>query len=322
LIGVVFFVHLQTGEKNLENVTHEEAVGTLKSTDNRVILVVAKTDPSSSAGQMIRDSIRSSPSPTVVQQAQGSPADHMKRMVSSPMSAKPAVTPTSGTPGSAAMMMGSGTSDERIASGSTTGTQSRASMTSATARAGSEEDILGSTGSFREPRNVILSKGNSGLGFNIVGGEDGEGIFISFILAGGAADLSGQLKRGDQIVSVNGIDLSTATHEQAAHTLKNAGQTVNLVVQHKPEEFNRFEAKVHDMKQHVMSGSLMRTSQKKTLYVRALNDFDPTKDDNLPSRGLAFSFGDVLHITNANDDEWWQVRKVFRFGLPIVCVRD
>ena len=67
---------------------------------------------------------------------------------------------------------------------------------------------------------MVLSKGTTGLGFNIVGGEDGEGIFISFILAGGPADLSGQLRRGDQIVSVNGHDLKHATHEQAALALK------------------------------------------------------------------------------------------------------
>jgi hypothetical protein len=36
---------------------------------------------------------------------------------------------------------------------------------------------------------VKLKKGSTGLGFNIVGGENGEGIFISFILAGGPADL-------------------------------------------------------------------------------------------------------------------------------------
>jgi disks large protein 1 len=35
---------------------------------------------------------------------------------------------------------------------------------------------------------VVLVKGKTGLGFNIVGGEDGEGIFISFILAGSPAD--------------------------------------------------------------------------------------------------------------------------------------
>lgn len=65
-----------------------------------------------------------------------------------------------------------------------------------------------------------MHKGGSGLGFNIVGGEDGEGIFISFILAGGPADLCGELRRGDQILSVNGINLKSATHEEAAQALK------------------------------------------------------------------------------------------------------
>ncbi|XP_057408542.1 disks large homolog 2 isoform X11 [Balaenoptera acutorostrata] len=54
-----------------------------------------------------------------------------------------------------------------------------------------------------EPRKVVLHKGSTGLGFNIVGGEDGEGIFVSFILAGGPADLSGELQRGDQILSIS-----------------------------------------------------------------------------------------------------------------------
>ncbi|ELU03183.1 hypothetical protein CAPTEDRAFT_50235, partial [Capitella teleta] len=54
-----------------------------------------------------------------------------------------------------------------------------------------------------EPRKIIMKKGTTGLGFNIVGGEDGEGIFVSFILAGGPADLSGVLRRGDQLISVS-----------------------------------------------------------------------------------------------------------------------
>ena len=56
-----------------------------------------------------------------------------------------------------------------------------------------------------EPRKIIMRKGTSGLGFNIVGGEDGEGIFVSFILAGGPADLSGELHKGDQLISVSKI---------------------------------------------------------------------------------------------------------------------
>ncbi|KAJ8941528.1 hypothetical protein NQ318_010296 [Aromia moschata] len=178
----------------------------------------------------------------------------------------------------------------------------------------------------REIRSVVLQKGPTGLGFNIVGGEDGEGIFISFILAGGPADLSGELRRGDQIISVNGVNLRNATHEEAAQALKTllasteigTNQTVTVVVQYKPEEYNRFEAKIHDLKQQmthpVTGGTLLRTSQKRSLYVRALFDYDPMKDDGLPSRGLAFHYGDILHVTNASDDEWWQARRVLNTG--------
>lgn len=34
-----------------------------------------------------------------------------------------------------------------------------------------------------------------GLGFNIVGGEDGEPIYISYVLPGGVADLSGNVRK-------------------------------------------------------------------------------------------------------------------------------
>ncbi|XP_031415385.1 discs large homolog 1-like protein isoform X21 [Clupea harengus] len=173
-----------------------------------------------------------------------------------------------------------------------------------------EDDIT------REPRKVVLHRGSTGLGFNIVGGEDGEGIFISFILAGGPADLCGELRKGDRLVSVNGVDLRNATHEQAAAALKNAGQTVTIVAHYRPEEYSRFEAKIHDLREQMMNSSIssgsgsLRTSQKRSLYVRALFDYDKTKDSGLPSQGLNFKFGDILHVVNASDDEWWQARQV------------
>ena len=34
----------------------------------------------------------------------------------------------------------------------------------------------------------------------------------------------------------------------------------------------------------------------------------------MPSRGLGFAYGDILHVTNASDDEWWQARKVLPNG--------
>ncbi|KAM4728235.1 discs large homolog 1-like protein isoform 12-T12 [Anableps anableps] len=174
--------------------------------------------------------------------------------------------------------------------------------------------MLGEDDVTREPRKVVLHRGATGLGFNIVGGEDGEGIFISFILAGGPADLSGELRKGDRLVSVNGVDLRNATHEQAAAALKNAGQTVTIVAHYRPEEYSRFEAKIHDLREQMMNSSIssgsgsLRTSQKRSLYVRALFDYDKTRDSGLPSQGLNFRFGDILHVVNASDDEWWQAR--------------
>ncbi|XP_037833508.1 disks large homolog 1 [Kryptolebias marmoratus] len=176
------------------------------------------------------------------------------------------------------------------------------------------KSMLGDDDVSREPRKVVLHRGATGLGFNIVGGEDGEGIFISFILAGGPADLSGELRKGDRLVSVNGVDLRNATHEQAAATLKNAGQTVTIVAHYRPEEYSRFEAKIHDLREQMMNSSIssgsgsLRTSQKRSLYVRALFDYDKTRDSGLPSQGLNFKFGDILHVVNASDDEWWQAR--------------
>ncbi|XP_059913117.1 disks large homolog 2 isoform X29 [Gadus macrocephalus] len=172
----------------------------------------------------------------------------------------------------------------------------------------------------REPRKMVLHKGSTGLGFNIVGGEDGEGIFVSFILAGGPADLSGELRRGDQILSVNGIDLRGATHEQAAAALKGAGQMVTIVAQYRPEEYGRFEAKIHDLREQMMNHSMssgsgsLRTNQKRSLYVRALFDYEKAKDSGLPSQGLSFRYGDILHVINASDDEWWQARRVTPHG--------
>lgn len=115
--------------------------------------------------------------------------------------------------------------------------------------------------------------------------------------------------------------MKNATHEEAAQALKNAGGTVTLIAQYRPEDYNRFEARIHELKQQAAAaqsagntGTLLRTSQKRSLYVRALFDYDPNRDDGLPTRGLPFKHGDILHVTNASDDEWWQARRVVGDG--------
>ncbi|XP_073660160.1 disks large homolog 1 isoform X1 [Tursiops truncatus] len=286
---------LQIGDKLLavntvclEEVTHEEAVTALKNTSDFVFLKVAK--------------------PTSMYMNDGY--------------APPDITNSSSQP-----------VDNHVSTSSYLGqTPASPARYSPVSKA-----VLGDDEITREPRKVVLHRGSTGLGFNIVGGEDGEGIFISFILAGGPADLSGELRKGDRIISaylediagsvpdhhqnryydkVNSVDLRTASHEQAAAALKNAGQAVTIVAQYRPEEYSRFEAKIHDLREQMMNSSIssgsgsLRTSQKRSLYVRALFDYDKTKDSGLPSQGLNFKFGDILHVINASDDEWWQARQV------------
>uniref|UniRef100_A0AAV2KJ81 Uncharacterized protein n=1 Tax=Knipowitschia caucasica TaxID=637954 RepID=A0AAV2KJ81_KNICA len=164
-----------------------------------------------------------------------------------------------------------------------------------------------------EPRRVLVQRGASGLGFNIVGGEDGEGIFISFILSGGPADLSGELRKGDQILSVNGVDLRYATHEQAAAALKNAGQTVTILTQYRPDEYSRFEAKIHDLREQMMNSSGSLRSPR-SFYIRALFDYDQQWDCGVLSQALDFNFGEVLHVVDSTDDEWWQARRLTQQG--------
>lgn len=167
----------------------------------------------------------------------------------------------------------------------------------------------------RLPRTVILQRTQKGLGFNIVGGVAGGGTFISYIFPGGAAERSNKLHCGDQVLSVNGVDLRLATHEEAATALKQAGQTVKLVVKYRPEEYIKLENKINDLRErNMLSSGTLQTSRKRSLYARALFDYDPSKDSGLPSKGLPFKFGEILHIINASDDEWWQAKKVLDNG--------
>lgn len=56
------------------------------------------------------------------------------------------------------------------------------------------------------PRVIELPKTEEGLGFNVMGGKEQKSpIYISRIIPGGVADRHGGLKRGDQLLSVNGV---------------------------------------------------------------------------------------------------------------------
>uniref|UniRef100_A0A8C4VBH9 PATJ crumbs cell polarity complex component n=1 Tax=Falco tinnunculus TaxID=100819 RepID=A0A8C4VBH9_FALTI len=85
-----------------------------------------------------------------------------------------------------------------------------------------------------QPKIITLEKGSDGLGFSIVGGYGSPHgdlpIYVKTIFAKGAAADDGRLKRGDQILAVNGEALEGVTHEQAVAILKRQKGTVTLTV--------------------------------------------------------------------------------------------
>ncbi|KAG1654751.1 Protein lin-7 B [Nymphon striatum] len=92
------------------------------------------------------------------------------------------------------------------------------------------------------PRIVDLPKTEEGLGFNVMGGkEQNSPIYISRIIPGGVADRQGGLKRGDQLLSVNGVSVEGEHHEKAVELLKASIGTVKLVVRYTPKVLDEME---------------------------------------------------------------------------------
>uniref|UniRef100_A0A670I9S6 Synaptojanin-2-binding protein n=1 Tax=Podarcis muralis TaxID=64176 RepID=A0A670I9S6_PODMU len=86
---------------------------------------------------------------------------------------------------------------------------------------------------------IDLTRGPSGLGFNIVGGTDQQyisndtGIYVSRIKEDGAAALDGRLQEGDKILAVNGKELKNMLHQHVVDLFRTAGDKVSLKVQHR-----------------------------------------------------------------------------------------
>ncbi|XP_072526790.1 multiple PDZ domain protein isoform X3 [Salminus brasiliensis] len=81
---------------------------------------------------------------------------------------------------------------------------------------------------------ISLERGPDGLGFSIVGGFGSPHgdlpIYVKTVFGKGAAAEDGRLKRGDQIVAVNGQSLEGVTHEEAVGILKKTKGTITLTV--------------------------------------------------------------------------------------------
>ncbi|XP_073343991.1 protein scribble homolog isoform X6 [Pagrus major] len=89
--------------------------------------------------------------------------------------------------------------------------------------------------------STCLIRNDKGLGFSIAGGKGSTpyrtgdtGIYISRIADGGAAHRDSTLHVGDRVISINGVDMTEARHDQAVALLTGTSPTIALLVERDP----------------------------------------------------------------------------------------
>ncbi|XP_035980728.1 protein scribble homolog isoform X19 [Fundulus heteroclitus] len=93
----------------------------------------------------------------------------------------------------------------------------------------------------RQRFSTCLIRNDKGLGFSIAGGKGSTpyrtgdtGIYISRIAEGGAAHRDSTLRVGDRVISINGVDMTEARHDQAVALLTGTSPTIALLVERDP----------------------------------------------------------------------------------------
>ncbi|XP_061197090.1 disks large homolog 5-like isoform X2 [Saccostrea echinata] len=87
-----------------------------------------------------------------------------------------------------------------------------------------------------ETRKINVERNSQTVGFSIGSGPHG-GVFVSSVQEDSLAMEAG-LVIGDQLLEICGINMRTATEDMAAKFLRQTGNTLSLLVQFNPDEYN------------------------------------------------------------------------------------
>ncbi|CAF1035030.1 unnamed protein product [Didymodactylos carnosus] len=136
---------------------------------------------------------------------------------------------------------------------------------------------------------------------------DKDSILISRIIHGGVCEQDKNLFQiNDEILEIN------------FHTIR--GRTVNDVV----ELIDRLQGQLIFLilpsttttttitNEQQINPTFINDNLLKNFYIRTLFKYDPDDDPYLPCKdlGLFFCYGDILHVVNQQDENWWQAYRV------------
>ncbi|XP_039982099.1 MAGUK p55 subfamily member 5b isoform X1 [Xiphias gladius] len=119
--------------------------------------------------------------------------------------------------------------------------------------------------------------------------NDMDSVVVSRVVKGGAAERSGLLSEGDEILEINGIPIRGKHVNEVHDLLQQMHGTLTFLL--------------------IPSAQIKPAPHRQTvMHVRAYFDYDPSDDPFVPCRelGLSFQKGDILHVISQDDANWWQ----------------
>ncbi|XP_032308884.1 uncharacterized protein LOC6503071 isoform X6 [Drosophila ananassae] len=153
-------------------------------------------------------------------------------------------------------------------------------------------------------RIIQIEKSTEPLGATVR--NEGEAVVIGRIVRGGAAEKSGLLHEGDEILEVNGQELRGKTVNEVCALLGAMQGTLTFLIV--PAGSPPPGGGLVGGPQSGLGTGPGAHRDTAVLHVRAHFDYDPEDDLYIPCRELGISFqkGDVLHVISREDPNWWQ----------------
>ncbi|XP_060869437.1 protein PALS1 isoform X1 [Metopolophium dirhodum] len=152
----------------------------------------------------------------------------------------------------------------------------------------------------QHPPNITIiniEKTNEPLGATVR--NDGDAVIIGRIVRGGAAEKSGLLHEGDEVLEVNGVEMR--------------GKSINDVCDILSVMTGPLTFMIVPSANRVTYQNINGNRENFIMHMKAHFDYDPEDDGYIPCRELGISFqkGEILHVISQEDANWWQA---FREG--------
>ncbi|CAJ0561688.1 unnamed protein product, partial [Mesorhabditis spiculigera] len=134
---------------------------------------------------------------------------------------------------------------------------------------------------------VIRKDADSYLGATVR--NEGDRVIVGRVVRGGVAERTAAFREGDELLEINGTPLKGKTVAEVCDLMRVLSGELRFLVN------PCSEAETPQTPTYVQ-------------HLRALFDYDPEDDVYVPCKELALKFqrGDILHVINTTDENWWQ----------------